>query len=167
MNSTCKKIRKRLSAFSDGELKPGKRSAVERHLSACPDCRREFEAASRAWSLLDGFETVESRENFEAEFWRIIGESGIRRPLWLRVVKALPVSALAFLCLVLGIVSGFYLGKVIFRNGETAVSFNVSLPEDSNFPYLDNFADFPKDSVAGAYIAVASQSVNSAKGGSK
>ena len=40
---SCQRITRMLSAFQDGELDPGRRQEVERHLAGCAACRREWE----------------------------------------------------------------------------------------------------------------------------
>ena len=55
----CSGIVKKLSAYMDGELGPGDRSAVERHLAACASCAEELrrfaaaDAALRALPVLE------------------------------------------------------------------------------------------------------------------
>ncbi len=44
--SECEKYRELISASIDGELDDADRAALERHLEACPDCRRISEAFS-------------------------------------------------------------------------------------------------------------------------
>jgi len=40
MNDPCGRIDERLDAWIDGTCEPAERERVERHLAACPDCRR-------------------------------------------------------------------------------------------------------------------------------
>jgi len=47
----------RLELYLDGELPPGERPAIEAHLEACPDCRRELEEIRRLETVLRGAPT--------------------------------------------------------------------------------------------------------------
>lgn len=168
MDRNCKIIQKRLSAHQDGETTPEERAAIERHLSGCPDCPREFEATSGAWDLLNEFERISPPDNFEAEFWRKADALFSERPSESRPTEAfVPMAAVIVACLTLGIASGYFLGKAVFPDEPTAISEAVSFPKNQDLPHLDNFADYPKDSLGGAYIEVAFQTIGPGKGGSK
>jgi predicted anti-sigma-YlaC factor YlaD len=141
-------------------------SVVKRHLSTCPDCRRYLAATSRAWDLLAESEKIAPRNDFDALFWdkaREFSISRISRPsgIWARV----PIPAIAAAGFLLGIAGGFFLGKVAFTDKQAPATQAVRPPINGILPYLDTFADFPEDSVGGAYIAVAAQSGGSARRG--
>jgi anti-sigma factor RsiW len=50
--SSCREIAERLAPYVDGELPGAERVAVERHLGACPPCRRAADAASGGRAVL-------------------------------------------------------------------------------------------------------------------
>jgi len=48
----CREIRKRLSAYLDGELKQGEWERVANHVTSCSNCGRELRALQETCSLL-------------------------------------------------------------------------------------------------------------------
>jgi len=169
MIGKCRRIQKRIPALLDAELLPKMTSAIKRHLDICPDCRCYLAATSRAWDLLAESEKIAPRNNFDALFWDKAREFSIplkSRPdgIWARI----PIPAIAAAGFLLGIAGGFFLGKVVFIDKQASATQVIRPPVNGIFPYLDTFADFPEDSVGGAYIAVATQSGGSAsRGGGK
>ena len=169
MIGKCRRIQKRIPALLDAELPPKMTSAIKRHLGICPDCRRYLAATSRAWDLLAESEKIAPRNDFDALFWDKAHEfsiSRISRPagIWARI----PIPAIAVAGFLLGISSGFFLGKAAFIDKQAPATQAVRPPINKILPYLDTFADFPEDSVGGAYIAVATQSGGSTRrGGNK
>jgi len=166
MIGKCRRIQKRIPALLDAELPPKMTSAIKRHLDICPDCRRYLAATSQAWALLAESEKIAPRNDFDALFWGKAREFSIplkSRPggIWARI----PIPAIAAAGFLLGIAGGFFLGKVAFIDKQAPATQVISPPINGIFPYLDTFADFPKDSVGGAYIAVATQSGGSARRG--
>jgi len=49
----CKHIRRRLSAYQDGELNESMREAVKGHLQQCEQCRLEYEKLVKVYQLLE------------------------------------------------------------------------------------------------------------------
>jgi predicted anti-sigma-YlaC factor YlaD len=45
---------RRLSEYLDGELEPGERERVERHVGRCPECRRVLATLKRTLAALMG-----------------------------------------------------------------------------------------------------------------
>jgi len=168
MIGKCRRIQKRIPALLDAELPPKMTSAIKRHLGICPDCRRYLAATSRAWDLLAESEKIAPRNDFDALFWgkaREFSSPLKSRPdgIWARI----PIPAIAAAGFILGIASGFFLGKVAFIDKRAPATQVIRPPVNGIFPYLDTFADFPEDSVGGAYIAVATRSGGSAGRGER
>jgi len=169
MIRTCRRIQKRIPAFLDAETTPKIMSAVMRHLSGCSDCRRFLAETSKTWEILAESEKIASGEHFDALFWDKAREFSFPRTsrpggIWARI----PIPAIAAAGFLLGIAGGFFLGKVAFIDKQAAVTQAVRPPINGILPYLDTFADFPEDSVGGAYFAVATQSGGSVRrGGNK
>jgi anti-sigma factor RsiW len=166
MIRTCRRIQKRIPAFLDAEVTPKMRSAVSRHLDVCPDCRRLLAATSQSWELLAEIEEITPRNDFDPLFWEKAREFSSPRVsrtdrLWARF----PIPAIAAAGFVLGIAGGFFLGKAAFFDKRAPTTQAARPPTNGIFPYLDTFADFPGDSVGGAYIAVATQSGGAARRG--
>jgi anti-sigma factor RsiW len=50
---TCKRIRKKLSAFLDGEVSSAEGSWIEQHLAICTECGSEARALTATYQLLE------------------------------------------------------------------------------------------------------------------
>lgn len=64
-------VRKKLSPYVQGELSPEEAARVERHLSVCPQCRREYEEIKTGV----GFLTELKRESAPPRLWNDISQS--------------------------------------------------------------------------------------------
>lgn len=64
-----------LSAYLDGELRPGERERVEEHVSRCPQCWRVLRTLRRTLESLTGLSHVEPRPRLaEGVIERLRGE---------------------------------------------------------------------------------------------
>ncbi len=66
---TCADCRPELLAYLDHELGPAELSALEAHLSGCPDCRAALEAEQLLSGALGSLAAVNVPPDFEARFW--------------------------------------------------------------------------------------------------
>lgn len=153
----CEKIKEKLSAFIDNELDREKTSKIEQHLAECSDCNQELKILAKTWGALEVWEKIEPSDNFEARFWQRVREREPRQLLFQRLLtKVIPVPTTVII-LAIGLLGGIYLGNIVYPK-ETKVSTDESLSlGKENFLYLDNFEDFPPESVGGVYIILTSQ----------
>ena len=157
----CEKVKEKLSALLDNELENKKRQEIEQHLAECSGCKREMKLLTQTWNALEVWEKIEPLDNFEARFWQRVREKELRQPIFQRLLKiALPAPAMALIIIAIGLLGGIYLGNILYLN-ETKVSTDESLSlGKENFLYLDNFEDFPPESLGGIYISLTSQRNN-------
>lgn len=66
----CKKSRKALPLFLDGELPGARKAALEQHLGACPDCAAELRQMERALAAMDDLPSPELSDDFDQAFAR-------------------------------------------------------------------------------------------------
>jgi hypothetical protein len=76
--SECAEYRDRLIEAYYGELGPGDREELDRHVASCPECAAEFAALRSTLGLMDGRE----RTDPGAEFWNGYWDRLSRRMLW-------------------------------------------------------------------------------------
>ncbi|MBE0460678.1 MAG: zf-HC2 domain-containing protein [Candidatus Aminicenantes bacterium] len=156
----CKKVKERLSAFMDDELDRKKTSEIEQHLAECSACNQELKLLTKTWGSLEVWEKIEPSDNFEAIFWQKIRGRELRQPLFQRLLtKVIPVPT-AVIILIIGLVGGIYLCNILYPK-ETKVYTDESLSlVKENFLYLNNFEDFPPESLGGLYISLTSKGNN-------
>ncbi|MFH1946452.1 MAG: zf-HC2 domain-containing protein [Acidobacteriota bacterium] len=153
----CKKVKEKLPAFLDNELDREKTSEIKQHLAKCSGCNQEFKMLARTWETLEVWKKIEPSENFEARFWQRVRERELRHPLFQRLLTKIILVPTTTIILVIGLLGGIYLGNIVYPK-ETKVSTDESLSlGKENFFYLDNFEDFPPESVGGVYIVLTSQ----------
>lgn len=114
----CSRIRRRFSAFLDGEVSEEEKRQILEHLKSCPDCQRELEALHQLSDSLDSFEEIEPSSYFMIHLKQRIAErearSLIRFPFmeWTRRV-AVPVGATALV--IFSLFLGGHLGNAIYQ----------------------------------------------------
>jgi len=70
----CRNVKKDLSAYHQGELKPGTANSIEAHLAKCSDCRKELETIQEGIRLAERLRLVPAPD----ELWQSVEEQ-IRR----------------------------------------------------------------------------------------
>jgi anti-sigma factor RsiW len=73
---TCDRIRKKLSAYQDGELENDSKETIESHLRKCKGCRRYYAALQRTYQALKRLPDIEADERL---FLRILDRVVISR----------------------------------------------------------------------------------------
>lgn len=155
-----RKMQSHLLLYVDGELTDRERTAVDRHLSECADCRAYLSRLKSVWQA----EPPRPRTP-PSYLWARV-EAGIRgqvapRPFWPSRMDRLAFMtrpALMAITLIAGILVGAYLGDL----SSTTVSSENPAPApdpDSvlNASYLETFQDLPPESVDGIYLAGAAE----------
>ena len=112
---TCRHIRKKLSAYQDGEVEPAEKDAIEAHLRTCNACWKEHEA------LIHTYEIFMSLPDMEPSPWLSsrITEKVIRadEPAWVRVLgealRLVPAPASMATLAIVGLLGGALLGNML------------------------------------------------------
>src|SRR5262245_65651045 len=116
MTPFCWLVRRRLSAYQDGELSAGARTRVATHVQGCAGCRGELQALGRLRAAL-GVDVADPPEAVWAAFWpqvraQIAAPAPAPDPVWRRasdglrarprlgLAPALAAAALAVLAVV-------------------------------------------------------------------
>ena len=162
---SCSRIQKQLGAYLDGELSPKRRTAVERHLVRCLLCRIALENLRRLERALENIKVPPAPSDLA---WRIMAkarahQSGESEQNVIRLGRRLPTSGVwsfriaAAAVLVFGLGVGSYLGWSGGRSMSGAVTARTAVPADPLGAYnLDYLSDAPEGSLAGSYLALAS-----------
>jgi len=162
---SCVRIRRQLSAYLDGELSPKRRTAVERHLVQCGACHAALESLRRLERSLQAIKVPPVEPDLA---WRIVAEARKRRnaqgepsviPLHRgsSASRAWVFRGAAAAVLVFGLAVGSYMGWTGGRSSSQAVTARTVAPADPLGAYnLDYLSDAPDGSLAGSYLALAS-----------
>lgn len=161
----CSRVQKQLGAYLDGELPQNRRTAVERHLGRCKSCRTALESFHRLERTLQIAEVppappsltwqimAKARERQDAEMERNVIRLGHGLPSsrpW-----AFDIAAAAVL--VFGLAVGTYMGWSSGRSMSQTVTAQAAAQADPLDAYnLDYLSDAPEGSLAGSYLALAS-----------
>ena len=97
----CKKIRKMLNRYVDGELSARYQEGVRRHLASCDCCERELASITRLKDVFSALETEELPRSLWPKIAKRLAEQKGMEPVWTfseSVARRLiPVAAAALL----------------------------------------------------------------------
>ena len=150
----CKRLRRKLVAYLDGELREKQKHLIKKHLSQCAECRKEAHLLNESLCLLKGQDYLKPSEDFLANLWERIHSSGERKLLpqaiFGRLVHAALPAAVAAV-LIIGVLVGSSVEKII-------PSQTVKLKEERYLTSigLDSFQDLPTGSLPEIYLNLAS-----------
>jgi len=150
----CKRIRRKLVAYLDGELREKQELSIKEHLTKCRQCKKEADLLSKSFCLLKGQEHLKPSEDFLANLWERIYSLEERQLLpqaiFGRLVHAALPAAVAAV-LIIGILVGSSVEKII-------PSQTVKLKEERYLTSigLDSFQDLPTGSLPEIYFNLAS-----------
>lgn len=106
-------LREKIEAYLSGTLKPAEQEAVEAHLSACAECRTEWEAIQDTAFALRTLRPPEGAEMEPAPgfYARVIDRIDAERevPFWAVMLDPAFGRRLVFACLILLALAGAYL----------------------------------------------------------
>ncbi|MFH1940674.1 MAG: zf-HC2 domain-containing protein [bacterium] len=147
----CSKIKRRLSAYLDGELDTVKKENIESHLRDCQACQHDLAILNQSWHFLDSLPEPEPPLYFYTRLKaRLSSAAKEKRESW--VERALiPVSAVVVVAL------GIFMGSIVGKNGKRLAQ---EVPAEENVIsslYLDHFDDFPSASLGEVFINLAFQ----------
>jgi len=155
----CIKVKKKLSALLDNEIDQKPKPDIEHHLTECPACEHEYKLLTQIWNSLEAWEKIEPSDNFEARFWQKAREKEPRLTSFQGLIRKVILVPIATISLMIGVMGGIHLGQILFP-GKTKPLTEESLLLKRDFLYLDNFEDFPPESLAGVYLSLTSQRDN-------
>ncbi len=148
----CSRIKRKLSAFLDGETSEVENQLISEHLKSCARCQNELEELSQVSDILDVMDEVEVSPFFTTRLKQRIVDQRARRVVrmpfmeWIRRA-ALPAFATALV--ILSFLVGSNLGKTIYQEqAESIAKSGTEIVEVLDFASLD---EFPEGSLGWAY----------------
>ncbi|OPX18266.1 hypothetical protein BXT86_02095 [candidate division WOR-3 bacterium 4484_100] len=100
----CRKYRDKLLDYIEQELSQKEQAELMEHLKHCPECKREYEALSNLYQMLENDEVELPAPQFFERLKERVRQQEFRprsRPLWNYLKIFLPVAATAVLLFIL------------------------------------------------------------------
>ncbi len=145
----CSKVKEKIKAYLDRELKEKEVQPVQIHLQNCTTCAKELEILSKTWDLLLELPEPEKVPDLTPGILDRI-RTQPKETVWEKIARWLaPVTgpAVAATALALGLYIGTSIGTSI---SQSYITFKE--PEDPL--YLEVFNDVPPQSIGDAYLSI-------------
>ena len=144
----CQKVKRKLSAFLDGELSEKKASRIAEHLSGCQHCQQEAASLSSVWKRLEEMGEVDPSPYFWTRLNARIAQVEERRFSLGKILGILNRSLLPATAVV-ALVVGLWIGGALY---DVHWVDKPDLWEQATASlYLDALDDFPAQSIGLAY----------------
>ena len=152
----CRNVQKKLSAYQDNELETHEREQVKEHLLNCRTCREQYAELERVWQTLGGLEEIHPDPWFYRQIVRKIRESRERRffPSLQWIPRLLPAPVIVFILLVVGILTGTYLGKTLAQSNIFLLHYEQA--SETVFTSMRVFDPAPPGTLAEGYFRMVS-----------
>ena len=152
----CRIVQEKLSAYQDKELEPGEEEEISRHLIGCQSCRAQYEKLERVWQTLGGVKEIHPDPWFFRKIVRKIRESRERRffPSLQWIPRLLPAPVIVFILLVVGILTGTYLGKTLAQSNIFLLHYEQA--SETVFNSMRVFDPAPPGTLAEGYFRMVS-----------
>lgn len=157
---SCRHIRKRLSAYQDGEIAGKAKQRFAAHLEGCPACRSAYAELEQAWQLLEKVPEIETSAGFERRLSAKLHavpetRSWWRFPWFIGIYRAYPAPAMAAVVLLVGLVLGGYLGNTLVSDFSSApAQVQASRAATDTFSFRA-FSAAPPGTLADGYLRMA------------
>lgn len=159
----CKKLRKKLILFLEGELSEKQRIEIQNHLNGCPSCLKQVELLSKVWEGAGELERIEPSPYLWNKLSLRIAEYENSQNLFsafFEKIARYAIPATTTLIFLIGIIVGIYLGS--FSNSQNAKASRINSVDAARekfvkSSYLDSFDDLPPESIGRIYITLASE----------
>jgi anti-sigma factor RsiW len=112
---TCQSIRKKLSAYQDGEVTSAEKDSIDAHLRTCEACRKQHEALLQTYRMFRSLPEIEPAPGLS----RRIVDSATRaqEPFWVRALgeafRLFPAPAAIVTLAAAGLLIGTMLGNLL------------------------------------------------------
>jgi len=144
----CSKVRKKISAYLDGEMPEHKRIIISEHLQQCKECRADLAALSAVTDALDDIEGIEVPPYFMTRLRQNIKEQ--REPVSsLQRIKNLAFAAVTAFAVIASLFIGNQAGRILYQSmAQTTESLEA---ETTDVFGLGAFEEFPNGSLSDVY----------------
>lgn len=148
----CSQIKKKLSAYLDGEIEASERESIARHLKTCTSCRAELAALVQVKDTLSVLPGMAAPPFFMTRLRQRIKDekSWVERPMSiLEKIRRAAVYAAAFAGVVVSLFAGSQMGRTLYQ--ELASDAQPVSGENADILGLGSFEEFPTGSLSDVY----------------
>lgn len=159
----CGKVKNNLLYWVEGTLPEKKRLELEAHLAGCETCARLVQSFSSIWGSLDELEHLQPSPFFWNKLERKMAQASEKKFFWnslLEKVDRALIPAMGMAILVLGIVTGNFLGNHLYTKSKFTQAEDLLVVTNGEVSYSYNFEvfdDFPAESFGKVYLDLNSQ----------
>ncbi len=156
---TCRHIRKKLSAYQDGEVEPAEKEAIEDHLRTCDACRKEHEALIHTYEMFMSLPDMEPPPMLSRRIVEKVNQTD--ESVWVRglggALRLLPGPVAMASLAIVGLLTGALLGNLLTaRQSDTPPPFSASYADKAlTLASVQVFDATPPGSFAGGYLRLA------------
>jgi len=159
--NTCQSVRKKISAYQDGEVTSAQKDSINTHLRTCEACRKQHEALLQTYRMFRGLPEIEPSLGLS----RRIVDSATRaqEPFWVRVLgkafQVFPATAAIVTLAAAGLLIGTMLGNLLPEGQfHASPSLSVSFSDQAlTLASVKVFDAIPPGSFAGGYLKLVNQ----------
>jgi hypothetical protein len=155
----CRDIRKKLSAFQDGEVNQMQKESIEIHLQSCRECKKQFAAMVHTYQSIDRLQQIEPDPVFTQQVMARVNNTSLLDHFLNNFLRSLPVPASMTAMVIIGLLSGTLLGNLVIQNqlNSRELSSSANYPGQENIVTslsLDSFNAAPPGSIADSFLHV-------------
>ena len=156
----CKKVRKKLLIFLDGELPEKQKIEIRNHLNGCTDCLNQIDVLSKLLDISIKPKRIESSPYLWNKLSLRIAEYESSQNLFSAFFETMAryaVPAAVIVIFLSGIFIGIFLGSFPNSQKSKASSLNSDVTTKEKFvrsSYLDSFDDLPPESIGGILVTL-------------
>jgi anti-sigma factor RsiW len=137
----CSEVRRKLSAFLDGEIPGAGKKEIIEHLETCRGCQEELAALSKVMDALGVLEGMEPPPYFITRVRRRVREGGKPTP-FLERIRSVAISFATAAAVVASVLIGNQFGRTLYQSVAPAVVFETAETDDIfGFGTLEEFPD--------------------------
>ncbi|MBL7073839.1 zf-HC2 domain-containing protein [candidate division KSB1 bacterium] len=150
----CRFIKKRLSAYLDGELPEEEGKRISDHLKFCPRCAAEVQELQGVWDLLGTWERVEPTPFLWEKVRKRVAEKPSPVPFWEGLIDRYVVPAAVTAVLIVGLVIGIHFGNRLYSTAFESRVLESPEVEFVNVLGLGTLDDIPEGSLGETLLAL-------------
>ena len=146
----CSRIKKKLSAYLDGEMPEQERIVISEHLQRCEECKAELAGLMKVADSLNILDGVDVPPYFMTRLRQYIKEEA--KPVsFLQRIRGVAISAATALAVIVSLFIGNQAGRTLYQS--IAQTPEPAMAETNDVFGLSTFEEFPDGSLSDSPIS--------------